>query len=168
MGIAVHSDPASSVRSREGKYLTFTLDSQEYGIGVLKIREIIGITEITHVPQMPDYVRGLINLRGKVIPVIDFRIKFGLKAGEQTSQTCIIVMSVETPEGPVLVGGVMDAVSEVLNIKNEEIEDAVSFGSQIDDDFILGIAKVNDGIKILLDIDRILSVSQIHQVMKQD
>jgi len=142
---------------KEGKYLTFSLAQEEYGIGILKIREIIGMMPVTSVPQTPQFVKGVINLRGKVIPIVDLRLRFGMQAIEYTDRTCIIVVEIEGQAGPVQIGIVVDAVSEVLNIKGEEIEDAPTFGTKLDIDYILGMAKMEGGVKILLDIGKVLS-----------
>lgn len=149
---------------REGKYLTFSLDNQEYGIGILEIREIIGMMPITAIPQAPAFVRGVINLRGKVIPIVDFRLKFGMPAAEQTEKTCMIVVSVKGPQGDLLIGLVVDSVSEVMNIKEADIEEAPTFGTAMNTDFILGMAKFGKGVKILLDINRVLNVEEIQNV----
>ena len=146
---------------REGKYLTFTLADEEYGIGILKIKEIIGMMPITTVPQTPEFVKGVINLRGKVIPVIDLRLRFGMEAIDYTERTCIIVVEIEGQSGTVLIGIVVDSVSEVLNIKSEEIEDTPTFGTSLNTDYILGMAKMEGRVKILLHIDRVLSVGEI-------
>jgi purine-binding chemotaxis protein CheW len=141
---------------REGKYLTFSLAGEEYGIGILKVKEIIGMMAITPVPKTPHYVKGVINLRGKVIPVADLRMKFNMAEMETTERTCIVVVEIQGKNGQILMGMVVDSVSEVLNIKNNEIEDAPAFGAQMDTDYILGMAKTGGGIKILLDIDKVL------------
>jgi purine-binding chemotaxis protein CheW len=146
---------------KEGKYLTFTLADEEYGIGILKIKEIIGMMPITPVPRTPDYVKGVINLRGKVIPVIDLRIRFGLDAMEYTDRTCIIVVEIAGESGSVMVGLVVDTVSEVLNIKSNDIEETPAFGTKLDTDYILGMAKMEGGVKILLDIDKVLRSEEI-------
>ena len=151
---------------REGKYLTFSLDQEEYGIGILKIKEIIGMMPITSVPQTPAFVKGVINLRGKVIPVIDLRLRFGMGEIEYTDRTCIIVVEIEGAAGVVLIGSVVDAVSEVLNIKGEEIEDTPTFGAKLDTEYILGMAKMEGGVKILLDIDQVLSSEEISGLEK--
>ena len=144
--------------SREGKYLTFSLGGEEYGLEIVKVKEIIGIMNITAVPQMPRYVKGVINLRGKVIPVVDLRLKFGMDALEYNERTCIIVVDIAAVAGNKLIMGiVVDCVSEVLNIKGEEIEDAPAFGIRLDTDYILGMAKVKGNVKILLDIDKVLT-----------
>jgi purine-binding chemotaxis protein CheW len=154
-----------SVKGREGKYLTFSLSGEEYGIGILKVKEIIGMMAITRIPQTPAYVKGVINLRGKVIPVIDLRSKFGLDAGEYTERTCVVVVEVSRDEGHVLIGSIVDSVSEVLNIRETEIEETPDFGTSLDTRFILGMAKVGSGIKILLDIDKVLgSIEAINQI----
>ncbi|MDD2390103.1 MAG: chemotaxis protein CheW [Desulfobacterales bacterium] len=145
---------------REGKYLTFTLGNEEYGIGILKIKEIIGMMPITSVPQTPDYIKGVINLRGKVIPVIDLRMKFGMESVDYTERTCIIVVELAGPSGIILMGIVVDSVSEVLNIKGEDIENTPAFGISLDTRYILGMAKMESGVKILLDIDKVLSTEE--------
>jgi len=142
---------------KEGKYLTFVLNEEEYGIGILKIKEIIGMMPITSVPQTPEFVKGVINLRGKVIPVLDLRLRFGMDAIDYTERTCIIVVEIDGAFGTVMIGIVVDAVSEVLNIKVEDIEDTPTFGTKLNTDYILGMAKMEGGVKILLDIDRVLS-----------
>ncbi len=147
-----------------GKYLTFTLKEEEYGIGILKVKEIIGMMPVTSVPRTPDFVKGVINLRGKVIPVVDLRLKFSMESISYTDRTCIIVVEVDSNEVTVLIGIVVDAVSEVLNILSEEIEDAPEFGQSLDTDYILGMAKVEGGVKILLDIDKILSQGEVTQL----
>ena len=146
---------------RAGKYLTFTLANEEYGIGILKIKEIIGMMQVTPVPRTPDFVKGVINLRGKVIPVMDLRLKFGLPPVDYTDRTCIIVVEIPTNTDRVLIGIVVDSVSEVLSIKSGEIEDTPSFGADLDTETILGIAKVEGHVKILLNIDRILKTRDI-------
>lgn len=146
---------------KEGKYLTFTLAEEEYGIGILKVKEIIGMITITMVPQTPAYVKGVINLRGKVIPVVDLRLKFGMESRSYTERTCIIVVEITKASGSVLIGIVVDSVSEVLNIKSAEIEDTPNFGNHLDTDYIYGMAKVGGGVKILLDIDKVLSAEEI-------
>ena len=144
------------VKRREGKYLTFTLADEEYGISILKVKEIIGMMMITAVPQTPPYVKGVVNLRGKVIPVTDLRLKFGIASMDYTERTCIIVVEIRVPSGMILIGIVVDSVSEVLNIREEEVEDTPNFGVSLDTKYILGMAKVAGGVKILLDIDGVL------------
>jgi purine-binding chemotaxis protein CheW len=142
---------------REGKYLTFSLAEEEYGIGILKIKEIIGMMPVTTVPRTPEYVKGVINLRGKVIPIIDLRLRFGMEAIDYTERTCIIVVEIEGQTGTVQVGVVVDAVSEVLNVDTKDIEDTPQFGRSLDTDYILGMAKMEGGVKILLDVDQVLT-----------
>ena len=145
------------VANREGKYLTFNLAEEEYGIGILKVREIIGVMAITTVPRTPDYMKGVINLRGKVIPVVDLRLKFGIEAKGYTERTCIIVVEITGNNQKILIGTLVDSVSEVLNIKASEIEDAPNFGGHLDTAYILGMAKTGGRVKVLLDIDRVLN-----------
>ena len=146
-----------AMADKEGKYLTFTLAEEEYGIGILKIKEIIGMLPITSVPQTPEFVKGVINLRGKVIPVIDLRLRFGISSMDYSERTCIIVVEIDGQAGTILVGIVVDSVSEVLNIKGEDIEKTPTFGTELNVDCILGMAKMEGGVKILLDIDQVLS-----------
>ncbi len=151
---------------KEGKYLTFTLADEEYGIGILKIREIIGMLPITSVPQTPPFVKGVINLRGKVIPVLDLRLRFGMQEIEYSERTCIIVVEIEGPAGTVQIGIVVDAVSEVMNIKGEDIEETPTFGVKLNTAYILGMAKMEGGVKILLEIDRVLSAEEVAALEK--
>ncbi|NLH16431.1 MAG: purine-binding chemotaxis protein CheW [Phycisphaerae bacterium] len=143
-------------QSKAGKYLTFALDNEEYGLEILKVREIIGYMQITAVPQTPPHVKGVINLRGQVIPVIDLRLKFGMNAAEVTEETCIIVVEITQGDRRFQTGIVVDRVKEVLDIEGQQIEDAPQFGSNVDTNFILGMGKVNGAVKILLDIDKVL------------
>src|SRR4051795_9228526 len=144
---------ATQADARAGKYLTFQLSNEELGIRVLKVREIMGLQEITAVPQTPAHIKGVINLRGKVVPVIDLRLKFGLAAAEYTQRTCIIVTQVQGESGPVMMGIIVDGVSDVLNLTGQEIEDTPHFGSDAGVKYLLGMAKVKGKVKILLDID---------------
>jgi len=138
--------------AKEGKYLTFTLGSEDYGLEILKVREIIRMMNITAVPQVPAYVKGVINLRGKVIPVIDLRLKFQMPALETSAETCIIIINIKDA----LIGIIIDKVKEVLNISQENIEMVPNFGSNVHTDYILGIGKINNSIKVLLNIDKVL------------
>ena len=144
-----------------GKYLTFDLGREEYGIGILKIKEIIGMMPITAIPQAPHFIKGVINLRGKVIPIMDLRTKFGLEATDYTERTCIIVVEIDNNSRLLTMGLVVDGVSEVANIKQGEIEGTPDFGTGAQAGFIKGMAKIAGGVKILLDIDRILSGEQL-------
>lgn len=159
--IKVMDQAVHAMADKEGKYLTFSLAGEEYGIGILKVKEIIGMMPITVVPQTPSYIKGVINLRGKVIPVIDLRLKFSIAAAEFTERTCIIVVEITTAGRTIMMGIVVDSVSEVLNIKGADIEATPSFGTKLDTEYILGMAKAGGSIKILLDIDKILSVDEL-------
>ena len=208
---------AKTVAEREGKYLTFSLAREDYGIGILKVKEIIGMVPITSVPQTPDYIKGVINLRGKVIPVIDLRLRFGMQEIDYTERTCIIVIETQASQAKkcwitkncnkkncpayenqdlrcwivsetfcrdeimgsfhekidacrkcdfyrfaneraaiLTMGVVVDSVSEVLNIKAEDIQDSPTFGTTLNTDYILGMAKKDGGVKILLNIERMV------------
>ena len=150
------AEKQNSVHGREGKYLTFVLADEEYGISILKVREIIGMLPITSVPQTPSFVKGVINLRGKVIPILDLRSKFGMPAMDYTEKTSIIVVDVRAGQGAIQIGVVVDHVSEVVNIRGDDIENTPTFGASLDTSFILGMAKIGKSVKILLDIDRVL------------
>lgn len=136
-----------------GKFLTFQLKDEEYGLEILKVREIMGIMDITTVPKTPAYVKGVINLRGQVIPVIDLRLKFGMEKGTYDKRTCIVVVNVDGLQ----MGIVVDTVSEVMDIESEAIEPAPSFGTKLQTDYILGMGKVQGTVKILLDIGEVLN-----------
>lgn len=150
--------------AKTGKYLTFNLGKEVYGIEILKVQEIIGMMQVTRVPRTPDFVRGVVNLRGKVIPVIDLRLKFGLESKEDTDRTCIIVVQLALGVGSVIMGLIVDEVSEVLNVLAEQIEAAPSFGPKVDTDFILGMGKVAQKVVMLLDVDRVLASGELATV----
>ena len=140
-----------------GKFLTFYLAGEEYGIEILKVHEIIGLMPVTKVPRTPEFMRGVINLRGKVIPIVDLRMKFMMPSAETTSETCIIVVHVRGIE----MGIVVDKVSEVVDINSNDIEPTPSFGVDVNTDYILGIGKSQNKVRILLDIDRVLSSGEV-------
>jgi len=156
--------------TRAGKYLTFRLGNEEFAIQVLRVREIMGVRDINAVPQAPGYVKGVINLRGKVIPVVDLRLKFGLEELEYTPRTCIIVVQIEVAQsgppgaadGSVLlqIGVIVDAVSEVLTLQGSDIENTPDFGAGVAIPYLLGMAKIKGKVKILLDINRVLSAQE--------
>lgn len=160
---AVIENVASQVfraADRAGKYLSFILGDEEYGIEILTVREIMGIMEITIVPHVPHFVKGVINLRGSVIPVVDLRLKFSMPERGYDKETCIIVVNLHKR----LMGIIVDTVSEVLNIDENEIDDSPNFGSSVETDFILGMGKVKEKVVILLDIDKVLTSEQITTV----
>lgn len=157
------TDPVAAT-NLAGKYLTVVLDSEAYGIAVLKVREIIRMQKITPVPQMPGFVKGVINLRGRVIPVVDLRVKFGLKA-EFAERTCIVVVQVKLPsEQIVQMGLIVDSVEEVVTLSTEEIEPTPDFGTRIDTTYLLGMAKVKGQVKTLLDIDRVVAPETVQTI----
>jgi len=159
-------EPVSTgTRHLSGKYLTFTLHQESYGIDVLKVREIIRLINITAVPQMPNYVRGVINLRGKIIPVMDLRLKFGFAEAASTEQTCIIVVQVKLPDGKATqMGLVVDGVEEVTNIAEADIEETPDFGGQVATDYIVGMAKIKGMVKTLLDIDGVIGAETLKKI----
>jgi purine-binding chemotaxis protein CheW len=158
-------DPKAPAQRAASKFLTFVLGNESYGIPVLKIREIIRMTDITAVPRMPEYIKGVINLRGKVIPIVDLRMKFGLPAGAPTERTCIVVVQVALANGnSPQMGLIVDAVEEVLNINGADIEATPDFGGRVDTDYMTGMAKVRGAVKTLLDIDKIVSADSLVRV----
>jgi len=144
-----------------GKFLTFLMANEKYGLEILKVREIMGMMDVTSVPTTPAFVRGVINLRGKVIPVVDLRLKFGLEAKEDTQRTCIIVVHLTHTAQEMTMGIIVDEVSDVLDIDQNQIEPPPSFGANIRTDFILGMGKVDQKVMTMLDIDRVLSDQEI-------
>ncbi len=154
-------DVQETMTELAGKYLTFHLGEEGYGLEILKVQEIIGMQEITKIPKTPDYVKGVINLRGKVIPVVDLRLKFGMPEHEISRKTCIIVTQVQRGQSSLIIGIVVDEVSEVMEISGDQIEPAPAFGTQLDTNFILGMAKSESAVKILLDIDKVLSADEV-------
>ena len=160
------ASPVVALTNLAGKYLTVVLENEAYGLNVLKIREIIRLQKITPVPQMPPFVKGVINLRGRVIPIVDLRVKFGLKA-EFTERTCIIVVQVKLPsEQLVQMGLIVDSVEEVVNLSATEIEPTPDFGAKVDTTYLLGMAKVKGTVKTLLDIDRVVAPETVQEIAK--
>ena len=147
-----------------GKHLTFSLHTEEYGLEILKVREIIGYQSITEMPQTADYVKGVINLRGMVIPVIDLRLKFVLPEAEVSDTTCIIVVEALKADQKKQVGIIVDSVSEVLDISDNMIEPPPEFGGSIDRSLILGMAKAESSIIILLNLDRVLFDRELEEL----
>ena len=155
-------------QGEEGQYLTFTLRGEMFAIGILNIKEIIEYGQLTSVPMMPEFIRGVINLRGSVVPVVDLAARFGGKAAEVTRRTCIVIIEVNTDDGRQDIGVVVDAVSEVLEIPVGEIEPAPAFGAKIRADFIRGMGKVDGKFVIILEVDKVLSVDELAMVSRMD
>ena len=144
-----------------GKYLTFKLGAEEFGLEILKVQEIIKMMDVTRVPRTPDYVRGVINLRGKVIPVVDLRLKFEMDLKETTEKTCVIVVQVKRRDSRVTMGIIVDEVSEVLDVAGEQIEPPPEFGGVVDTSFILGMGKIGERVVMLMDVDKVLSGEEL-------
>ena len=160
------ASPVAALNNLSGKYLTVVLENEAYGLNVLKIREIIRMQKITPVPQMPPFVKGVINLRGRVIPIVDLRVKFGLKA-EFTERTCIIVVQVKLPTDQVVqMGLIVDSVEEVVNLNATEIEPTPDFGAKVDTSYLLGMAKIKGQVKTLLDIDRVVAPETVQAIVQ--
>ncbi len=154
--------PAGEAGTGEAQqYLTFTLGGEMFAIEILNIKEIIEYGSLTTVPMMPEFVRGVINLRGRVVPVIDLSVRFGRQAAETTKRTCNVIIEVQAEGETIDIGIVVDAVSEVLEIPASEIEPAPSFGAKIRADFISGMGKVNGKFVIILGLDKVLSVGEM-------
>ena len=158
------SSEAGNARGATEKYMTFKLGAEEYGLEILKVRELIGLLEITRVPRTPEFIRGVINLRGKVIPVVDLRVKFGMEAALATSQSVIIVVQLGTTAAGLTMGILVDEVVEVRAIAGEDVEPPPNFQTQAAADFILGIGKAEKRIIFLLDIDRVLTAPEVSRV----
>ncbi len=152
--------------AQPGKYLTFELGDEFYGIEILKIQEIIGLMDVTHLPRTPAFVRGVINLRGRIIPVVDLRAKFELPSTDDTERTCIVVVQVAVHGAPLIMGLLVDEVSEVINVQAEMLEPAPSFGSGVDVAFLMGLAKVNSKVVMLLDVDRVLADTEMSSIQE--
>jgi len=151
----------AAASATNGKHLTFRLGAEEYGLEILKVQEIIGIMPITAVPRTPKFVRGVINLRGRVIPVVDLRTRFEVAAAEDTERTCIVVVQVHGKSGPAVMGVVVDEVSEVIDIAEGQIEETPEFGTDIDTEFVRGIGKIEGKVVMLLDIDKVLTGTEV-------
>jgi len=159
------ADGEATVRFlKGGKFLTFLMANEKYGLEILKVREIIGMMKVTSVPMTPAFVRGVINLRGKIIPVIDLRLKFGMEPKGDTERTCIILVHLTRTAQEITMGIIVDEVSDVLDINEDQIEPPPCFGPSIRTDFILGMGKIDQKVMTMLDIDRVLSEQEIAQV----
>lgn len=143
------------------QYVTFSLGDELFGVEVTRTREILSLTPVTKVPQTPDYLLGVINLRGQVVPVVDMRLKLGLAAGDETEDTCIIVVDVQVDGEVITVGALADAVREVLEIREDQIEPAPRLGTRLNTEFITGMGKIDEQFMILLNIDRIFNTDEL-------
>lgn len=165
MSVAKAETNADGLSELAGRYLTFILGHESYGIPVLAVREIIRAIDITPVPRMPTYVKGVINLRGKVLPVIDLRLRFSLAKAESTERTCTVVVQVKQSNGVTAqLGLIVDAVEEVLQITTEDLEPPPDFGGNLKTDYIVGMARIKDGVKTLLDIDKIIAADAAEKI----
>ena len=143
------------------QYVTFSLGDELFGVEVIRAREILSVTPVTKVPQTPDYLLGVINLRGQVVPVVDMRLKLGLPVSEETEDTCVIVVEVQVDGEPIIVGALADAVREVLEIRTDQIEPAPRLGTRLKTEFISGMGKIDEQFLILLNIDRVFSSDEL-------
>jgi purine-binding chemotaxis protein CheW len=159
---AVKENQSINVDPRAGKYLTFFLASEEYGVEILKVQEIIGRMPITPVPLTSKYIRGVINLRGKIHPIMDLKIKFGMDQSQITDETCIIVIKTAS----LMMGILVDKVSEVVNVASVDIEDTPSFGADVDTEYLLGVGMTGGRVRLLLDIEKVITASDIIHLKK--
>jgi len=164
LGQTQEESGAQSMADMAGMYLTFTLSEEVYGLEILKVQEIIGMMNVTKMPRTPHFIRGVINLRGKVIPVMDLRLKFGMEAQDDTDLTCIIVVKVQSADDIITIGLIVDAVSEVVDIAGEQIEPPPSFGTSVDTTFLLGMGKIGEKVVMLLDVSRVLTSGELELV----
>jgi purine-binding chemotaxis protein CheW len=148
------------------KYLSFLLDKEIYAFGISQVREVLDYTEITKVPKMPVFLKGIINLRGGVVPVVDLRIKFGLPSSEKTVNTCIIIMDIKIDNEKTLIGALADSVQEVMTIEPDQIEPPPKIGTRLDTEFIRGMGKKNDKFVILIDIDKVFSQGETYMLQE--
>jgi len=160
--VQVASDAA--LETHAGLYLTFALSEEMYGLQILAVQEIIQLVPITQVPKTPDFVRGVINLRGKVIPVIDLRCRFGMEPVDDSAQTCIVVVEIGANGQALTMGVVVDQVAEVLDVTGDQVEAPPVFGSTVSTDFILGMGKVGDKVIMLLDVQQVLAGGELVMV----
>lgn len=147
-----------------GKFLTFDLAAEHYGLPILRVQEIVGLLPVTRVPRLPSFVAGVVNLRGRIIPVVDLRQAFGMERAEATERTCIVIVGVERDSGATTMGVMVDAVSEVVDLAADAVEDTPEFGTGVDTSFISGVGRIEDGVVLLLDIDRVLSGNEMELV----
>jgi purine-binding chemotaxis protein CheW len=161
----VEQDIAQEVVSDNGaQFLTFKLNTEDYGVNILNIKEIIDYGSITRVPMMPEFIAGVINLRGSVVPVIDLALRFSEKPSVRTKRSSIVILEVDCEDQQMDIGITVDVVNEVLRITQDEIEPAPSFGTKIRTDFIKGVGKVNDQLLVLLNIEKILSIDELSRL----
>lgn len=151
---------------KEGKHLTFNLDENGYGIPILKVSEIIGLIDITPIPKTPKFLKGIINLRGKIIPVMDLRLKFEMPERDYDQNTCIIIINIEVKNVMKNIGVIVDIVSEVCNIPASEIEDSPSYGSETENNFLSGVGKIKDKVVMLLDIEKVIFEEELINILK--
>ncbi|MGL1936527.1 MAG: chemotaxis protein CheW [Fibrobacterales bacterium] len=156
------------VESTEGKYLTFKLGTEEYGVSILKVQRIIQQQKITPIPHTPEYIKGVINLRGSVIPIVELRAKFSMDSVENTDNTCIVVVQVASARGEVVMGFLIDSVSEVLYISESQLQETPTFGEGISVEFITSVAKIDSRVIMLLDINKIMSVGDMEAMAAID
>ena len=158
---------SSLVEKKDGKHLIFQLEERGYGIPILTVNEIIGIMAITLIPRAPSFIKGIINLRGKIIPVMDLRLKFGMPEKEHTEETCIIIVNIRFENTTRQIGIVVDIVSEVVDIHETEIEPPPKYSTHDDENFLNGIGKVKDKVVMLLDIEKVIYTEEIIKLLEE-
>lgn len=166
MEVTATAAPAGAATvARAGKYLTFSLADEHYGLDIVRVQEIVGLLPVTRVPRLPDFVAGVVNLRGRVIPVIDLRLSFGMPASALEERTCIVIVSIERPDGSFVTrGAIVDEVSDVVAFSEGAIEATPEFGTSVDTSFITGVGRVDDRVVLLLDIDKVLTTGELEEL----
>ena len=149
------------------QYLTFKLDDEVFALDISKVREVLDFTTVTKVPRTPEFMRGVINLRGSVVPVVDLRLKFGMTKTEKTVNTCIIIVEVKVDDETTILGALADSVQEVMDLEPDHIEPAPKIGTKLRTDFIKGMGKQNDRFVIILNIDKVFSTEELALVQEK-
>jgi purine-binding chemotaxis protein CheW len=161
IGTEKEREMGEKVLAEANQYLTFKLRDEVFALEISKVREVLDFTDVTKVPQTPDFMRGVINLRGNVVPVVDMRLKFGLSLTEKTVNTCVIITEIEVEGETTVVGAMADSVQEVLDLESEQIEPPPRIGSKLNTDFIMGMGKHNEQFIMILNIDKVFSVTEL-------
>ncbi len=161
METAVQMEEEHNLEDESRQFLTFTLAEEEYGVDILRVQEVKGWAPVTKIPRSPDYVQGVLNLRGTIVPVVDLRMRFHLDRIDYTRRTVIVVINIEIDAGRRVIGVVADGVSDVINVPVENVKDAPDFGTKVHTDFISGLATIDENMVMLLDIDKLLTAAEI-------
>lgn len=165
MELTASAGTAGAGVAQAGKYLTFSLADEHYGLEIVRVQEIVGLIPVTRVPRLPAFVAGVVNLRGKVIPVVDLRLSFGMPASAMGERTCIVIVSIERADGTTAIrGAIVDEVSDVVYFSADQIEPTPEFGTSVDTSFITGVGRLEERVVLLLDIDRVLTTGELEEL----